>query len=78
MQFEIAAEETEENTIYAPDDRTAAREHLEKLQETYDGIVDNLNYTAEAREEVKRRAGQRIRELAKAMEALEEKARSQD
>jgi len=29
MQFEIAAEETEENTIYASDDRTAAREHLD-------------------------------------------------
>jgi len=40
--------------------------------------VDNLNYTAEAREEVKRRTGQRIRELAKAMEALEEKAQTQD
>lgn len=78
MQFEIATEETEENTIYAADDRIAAREHLEKLQETYDGIVDNLNYTAEAREEVKRRAGQRIRELVKAMEALEEKAHSQE
>lgn len=78
MQFEIATEETEENTIYAADDRIAAREHLEKLQETYDGIVDNLNYTVETREEVKRRAGQRIRELVNAMEALEEKARNQD
>ena len=77
MQFEIATEETEENTIYAADDRKAAREHLEKLQETYDG-VDNHNYTAEVREEVKRRAGQRIRELAKAMEALEEKAHTQE
>jgi hypothetical protein len=72
MQFEIATEETEENTIYAADDRKAAREHLEKLQETYDGIA------AEVREEVKRRAGQRIRELAKAMEALEEKAHTQE
>lgn len=78
MQFEIATEETEENTIYAADDRAAAREHLEKLQETYEGIVDNVNYTVEAREEVKRRAGQRIRELAKAMEALEEKTDSQE
>jgi hypothetical protein len=78
FQFQIAAEETEENTIYAADDRTAAREHLDKLQTTYDGIVENHNYSQDIRKEVKRRAGQRVRELANAMEALEEKAQNQD
>lgn len=77
-QFQIAAEETEENTIYAADDRTAAREHLDKLQGTYEGIVENHNYPQDVRDEVKRRAGQRVRELANAMEALEEKAKNQD
>jgi len=40
--------------------------------------VENHNYPQDVREDVKRRAGQRVRELVNAMTALEEKAQQQD
>lgn len=71
-EFEIAAEETEANTVYAADDRAAAREALDELKETYEAVVNGEN--REVAEEVKRRVGQRIRELDNAVVALEEAA----
>lgn len=71
-EFEIAAEETEKNTTYAPDDRAAAREELDKLLEYYNGVIEGPDKAVA--EEVKRRVGQRIRELEQAVIAMEESA----
>lgn len=71
-EFEIASEESEKNTTYAPDDRAAAREELDKLLEYYKGIVDGEDRAVA--DEVKRRVGQRIRELENAVLAMEEAA----
>lgn len=75
-EFEIAAEETEKNTTYAPDDRAAAREELDKLLEFYNGIIEGPDRAVA--EEVKRRVGQRIRELEQAVLAMEERASHHD
>ncbi|KAL6703688.1 hypothetical protein ACN47E_009382 [Coniothyrium glycines] len=74
-EFEIASEESEKNSTYAADDRAAAREELDKLVEYFESII--AGETGEGRdvgEEVRRRVGGRIRELVKAVEAMEEKA----
>jgi hypothetical protein len=71
-EFEIASEESEKNTTYAPDDRAAAREELDKLVEYYEGVVQGEDRGVA--EEVKRRVGGRIRELVNAVEAMEEAA----
>lgn len=71
-EFEIASEETEKNTTYAPDDREAAREELDKLLEYYRGVVDGADKTVG--DEVRRRVGGRIRELENAVVAMEEAA----
>jgi hypothetical protein len=71
-EFEIAAEETLKKTVYAADDRAAAREELEKLKEAYRVVVDGEDKGVA--EEVKRRVGGRVRELEKAVEAMEEAA----
>lgn len=69
-EFEIAAEETEKNTTYAADDRAAAREELDRLLEYYGGVVEGPDRAVA--EEVKRRVGQRIRELEQAVLGMEE------
>ena len=69
-EFEIAAEETEKNTTYAADDRAAAREELDRLLEYYGGVVEGPDRAVA--EEVKRRVGQRIRELEQAVIGMEE------
>ncbi|KAF2003800.1 hypothetical protein P154DRAFT_617402 [Amniculicola lignicola CBS 123094] len=71
-EFEIAAEETTKNTTYAPDDRVAAREELDKLLGYYTGIIEGGDRAVA--EEVKRRVGGRIRELENAVTAMEESA----
>jgi len=63
-------------TVYAEDDRAAAREELTKLQEAYKAVVEGPD--KEMGEEVKRRIGQRIRELENAVTAMEEMAMNQD
>jgi hypothetical protein len=68
-EFEIATEETEKKSVYAADDRGAAQEELEKLKRLYNKALEG-----ESAEEVKRRVGQRIRELDNAVEALEKSA----
>jgi hypothetical protein len=75
-EFEIAAEETEKATVYAEEDRKAAREELTKLQKAFKDIVDGPD--AALAEEVKRRVGQRIRELENAVVAMEELAQNHD
>ncbi|OCK89888.1 uncharacterized protein K441DRAFT_618765 [Cenococcum geophilum 1.58] len=74
-EFEIAAEETEKQTVYAADDRAAARDELAKLVEAYKRVVEGPD--AEVGEEVRRRVGQRIRELENAVTAMEEMALGQ-
>jgi hypothetical protein len=68
-EFEIATEETEKKTVYAADDRAAAREELDNLKALYDKALQGSNA-----DEVKSRVGQRIRELDNAVQALEQKA----
>lgn len=69
-------EETEKNTTYAADDRQAAREELDKVKEAYRNVVEGPD--REVAEEVKRRIGQRIRELEQGVVAMEELAMNQD
>ncbi|TVY92261.1 hypothetical protein LAWI1_G000980, partial [Lachnellula willkommii] len=57
-EFEIAAEETEKKTVYAADDRGAARDELDALRGLYEEALAGPDG-----EEVKRRIGGRIREL---------------
>ena len=68
-EFEIATEETEKKTIYAADDRAAARKELDALKEMYAEALKGQDG-----EEVKNRVGPRIRELESAVVALEESA----
>jgi hypothetical protein len=70
-EFEIASEESEKNTTYAPDDRAAAREELDKLVDYYNGVLEGDKIVAD---EVRRRVGQRIRELVAGVERMEEEA----
>ncbi|KAI9732987.1 MAG: hypothetical protein M1834_003530 [Cirrosporium novae-zelandiae] len=71
-EFEIAAEETEKVTVYAAEDRVAAREELDNLKEAYQDALKG-EYGAE----VERRVGQRVRELENAVNNLEELAKQQ-
>ena len=68
-EFEIATEETEKKSVYAADDRAAAREELDALKALYDQALQGSDA-----EEVKTRVGQRIRELDSAVQTLEKKA----
>lgn len=72
-EFEIASEETEKKSVYAADDRAAAREELAKLKAAFDDAIDNSR--AEVGAEIRTRVGQRIRELERAVEAMEEMAK---
>lgn len=75
-EFEIAMEETEKQTVYAQDDRDAAREELEKVLEAYKGVVEGED--RELAEEVRRRIGQRVRELEMGVVRMEEMAQEHD
>ncbi|THY27058.1 hypothetical protein D6D01_04222 [Aureobasidium pullulans] len=75
-EFEIAMEETEKQTVYAEADREAAREELTRVQEAYKTIIEGPD--TELAEEVKRRIGQRIRELENGVQNMEEFAMNQD
>ncbi|KAL8773713.1 MAG: hypothetical protein Q9209_001481 [Squamulea sp. 1 TL-2023] len=68
-EFEIASEETDKKSVYAADDRQAAREELDNLKKAFDDAVRGENG-----EEVRRRVGNRIRELEQGVVALEERA----
>lgn len=71
-EFEIAAEETEKKTVYAAEDREAAKEALEKLKEAYAKAVKESS--PDVAKEVQSRTGPRIRELENAVTAMEEMA----
>jgi len=71
-EFEIAAEETVKKTVYAEDDRAAAREELDKLKEAYRAVIEGNDRGVA--EEVKKRVGNRVRELESAVVAMEEAA----
>jgi uncharacterized protein YbjQ (UPF0145 family) len=73
-EFEIASEESEKNSTYAPDDRAAAREELDKLLEYYNGVVEGGQEEKVVGEEVRRRVGGRIRELEHGIKRMEEEA----
>ncbi|KAK0941832.1 hypothetical protein LTR48_003264 [Friedmanniomyces endolithicus] len=75
-EFEIAMEETEKMSVYAEEDRKAAREELGKVQEAYRKAVEGED--AGVAEEVRRRVGQRIRELEQGVVGMEEMAMNQD
>lgn len=69
-------EETEKVSVYAEDDRAAAREELEKVKEAFKRVVEGED--REVAEEVQRRIGQRIRELEQGVGRMEEIAMEQD
>ncbi|KAF3919000.1 hypothetical protein ABW20_dc0109906 [Dactylellina cionopaga] len=69
-EFEIAVEETAKNTIYAREDRETAREELNKFKTAYGEAI--ANGSPEDSQEIKRRVGQRLRELDSAVETLNE------
>ena len=71
-QFEMAAEETEKKTVYASKDREAAREALQRLEDSFENSL-KLSSPSVA-EEIRARVGQRIRDLNNAYTALEELA----
>lgn len=68
-EFEIAFEETEKKTVYAADDRVAAREELARFKEAYEKAVGSVDG-----EQIRTRIGSRVRELERAVEVMEEKA----
>jgi hypothetical protein len=72
-EFEIAAEETEKKTVYASDDREAAKGALEALKDAYQKALKESS--PEVAQEVTSRVGQRIRELQNAVTAMEESAK---
>lgn len=61
-------------SVYAEEDRGAAREELDKLQEMFKSAIADPS----TGEEVRGRIGQRIRELESAVKAMEELAINQD
>ncbi|KAK4973016.1 hypothetical protein LTR42_006310 [Elasticomyces elasticus] len=61
-EFEIAMEETEKMSVYAEEDRKAAREELTRVQEAYKAAVEGED--GEVAEEVKRRGVNAMEELA--------------
>lgn len=61
-------------SVYAEDDRKAAREELEKLRSMFEEAARDPSYG----EEIRGRVGQRIRELDNAVQAMEELAQNQD
>jgi len=65
-EFEIATEETEKKTVYAADDREAARKEFDALKDMFESACAGPHG-----EEVKRRVGQRVRELENALKGLE-------
>lgn len=69
-------EETEKVSVYAEEDRKAAREELTKVQEAYSSVVDGPDENLAS--EVKTRIGQRIRELEAGVARMEEMAMNQD
>ena len=75
-EFEIAMEETEKVSVYAEEDRGAAREELEKLKEAYNAVIDGPD--KDLAREVKTRIGQRVRELEAGVKRMEEMALEQD
>lgn len=76
--MQIASEETKDNTIYAADDRAAARSEFDKLKALFDQYMVGESLSAEGKEQITNRAGRRIRELEQALNALEEEAKNQD
>jgi hypothetical protein len=72
----VCREETEKMSVYAEEDRKAAREELTRVQEAYKAAVEGPDQ--QLAEEVKRRIGQRIRELEQGVAAMEELALNQD
>lgn len=71
-EFEIAAEETEKQTVYAEDDRQACRQAFEELQGAFEKALKESS--PEVAKEVQGRTGPRIRELENAIKNMEEMA----
>lgn len=71
-QFEMAVEETEKKTVYASEDREAAKEALKELKNAYEKSLKLSS--PQVAEEIRARVSQRIRELDNANTALEESA----
>lgn len=68
----MAAEETEKKTVYASDDRDAAKDALKDLKNAYEKSLKLSS--PQVAGEIRARVSQRIRELDNAFTALEELA----
>lgn len=68
----MAAEETAEKTVYASDDREAAKDAIKQLIDAYNKAIQLSS--PEVAEEIRGRVSQRIRELDNAYTLLEESA----
>ena len=75
-EFEIAMEETEKETVYAEEDRKAARTELENVQAAYKKIIEGDDKDLAA--QVEKRVGHRIRELEAGVKRMEEMAIEHD
>jgi len=73
-EFQIASEETQDNTVYAADDRAAARSEFDKLKTLFDQYMVGESLDANAKEQLEKRAGQRIKELEQALRSMEDEA----
>jgi hypothetical protein len=73
-EFQIAQEETQENTVYAAEDRKAARGEFDKLKTLFEQYIDGEGLEPEGKEELQKRAGHRIRELEQALRTMENEA----
>lgn len=66
-EFEIAAEESGKKTVYAADDRAAAREEFASFKGAYEKALGSADG-----EQIRNRIGSRVRELERAIEGMEE------
>jgi hypothetical protein len=77
-KLQIATEETKENTVYAADDRAAARDEFDKLKDLYEQYMVGEGLSQQAKEDVDRRIGRKIKEIEGALRKLEDDAAEKD
>lgn len=75
-EYEIALEETQNGTIYAEDDRKAAKEQIERVLKQYIAAMKGGN--SEAADKLSKGLHEKIRQLVEDMEKLESMANAHD
>jgi len=77
-ELQIAAEETKENTVYAADDRAAAKDEFNKLKDLYEQYMVGESLSQQAKDEVDRRIGRKLKEIEETLRKLEDEAADKD